>query len=96
MPFLLLSALSQFLPWVLVPRGTYIYHYFATTPFLMLSITVLFRDITRRFPKTGKWLLGIFLGVCLVMFVAYFPYASGTLTPTWWLDFMEQFLRIYY
>ncbi len=51
----------------------------------MLSITVLFRDITRRFPKTGKWLLGIFLGVCLVMFVAYFPYASGTLTPTWWL-----------
>jgi dolichyl-phosphate-mannose-protein mannosyltransferase len=96
MPFLLLSALSQFLPWVLVPRGTYIYHYFATTPFLMLSITVLLRDITRRFPKTGKWLLGIFLGVCLVMFVAYFPYASGTLTPTWWLDFMEQFLRIYY
>ena len=96
MPFLLLSALSQFLPWVLVPRGTYIYHYFATTPFLMLSITVLFRDITRRFPKTGKWLLGIFLGVCLVMFVAYFPYASGTLTPMWWLDFMEQFLRIYY
>ena len=96
MPFLLLSALSQFLPWVLVPRGTYIYHYFATTPFLMLSITVLFLDITRRFPKTGKWLLGIFLGVCLVMFVAYFPYASGTLTPTWWLDFMEQFLRIYY
>ena len=96
MPFLLLSALSQFLPWVLVPRGTYIYHYFATTPFLMLSITVLFRDITRRFPKTGKWLLGIFLGVCLAMFVAYFPYASGTLTPTWWLDFMEQFLRIYY
>ena len=96
MPFLLLSALSQFLPWVLVPRGTYIYHYFATTPFLMLSITVLFRDITRRFPKTGKWLLGIFLGVCLVMFVAYFPYASGALTPTWWLDFMEQFLRIYY
>ena len=96
MPFLLLAALSQFLPWVLVPRGTYIYHYFATTPFLMLSITVLFRDITRRFPKTGKWLLGIFLGVCLVMFVAYFPYASGVLTPTWWLDFMEKFLRIYY
>lgn len=30
------------------------------------------------------------------MFVAYFPYASGALTPTWWLDFMEQFLRIYY
>lgn len=96
MPFLLLGALSQFLPWVLVPRGTYIYHYFATTPFLMLSVAVLFRDITRRFPKTGKWLLGIFLVACLGMFVAYFPYASGVLTPTWWLDFMKQFLRIYY
>lgn len=95
-PFLLIGALSQFLPWVIVPRGTYIYHYFATTPFLMLGVAVLFRDITRRYPKAGKWLLGIFLVVCLGMFVAYFPYASGVLTPTSWLDYMKQFLRIYY
>ena len=95
-PFLLIGALSQFLPWVIVPRGTYIYHYFATTPFLMLSVAVMLRDIARRFPKAGKWLLWGFLAVCLGMFVAYFPYASGVLTPTWWLDFMKQFLRIYY
>jgi dolichyl-phosphate-mannose--protein O-mannosyl transferase len=27
--FVLLGLLAQFLPWMLVPRGTYIYHYFA-------------------------------------------------------------------
>jgi dolichyl-phosphate-mannose--protein O-mannosyl transferase len=30
----------QYLPWVLVPRGTYIYHYFPCVPFLILSIVL--------------------------------------------------------
>ena len=37
--FIFIGLLAQYLPWVLVPRGTYIYHYFASLPFLMLSIT---------------------------------------------------------
>lgn len=95
-PALIVATLAQFLPWVLVPRGTYIYHYFATTPFLMLSVTVMLHELSQRYPKAGKIILWSFLLVCLGMFVAYFPYASGVLTPTWWLDFMKQFLRIYY
>lgn len=94
--FLLISALAQYLPWVLVPRGTYIYHYFATTPFLMLSLTVMLQKICDRWQKVGKIILWSFLALCLVFFVAYFPYASGVLTPTWWLDFMKQFLWIYH
>lgn len=96
MPVLIVATLAQFLPWVLVPRGTYIYHYFATTPFLMLSVSVMLHELSRRYPKVGKIILWAFLFVCLVMFIAYFPYASGVLTPTSWLDFMKQFLRIYY
>ena len=94
--FLLIAALSQFLPWVLVPRGTYIYHYFATTPFLMLCVAVLLHDLCKWRPKLGRVILWSFLALCLIMFVAYFPYASGVLTPTWWLDFMSKFLRLYH
>lgn len=36
-PALLLICFgAQFLPWILVPRGTYIYHYFPSVPFLIL------------------------------------------------------------
>ena len=33
---LLISFAAQFIPWTLVPRGTYIYHYFTCVPFIIL------------------------------------------------------------
>ena len=33
-----MRLLAQLLPWVLVPRGTYIYHYFASVPFLFVFL----------------------------------------------------------
>ncbi len=94
--FVLIGLLAQFLPWVLVPRGTYIYHYFASIPFLIVATILALHWLMEARPKLGKAVLAAYLLVCLVFFIAYFPYASGVLTPTWWLDFMKQFLRIYY
>ena len=36
----LLCYFVQLLPWILVPRGTYIYHYFPCVPFLILAIVL--------------------------------------------------------
>lgn len=36
--FLLISYAAQFLPWVLVTRYTFMYHYFPSTPFVVLLI----------------------------------------------------------
>ena len=94
--FVLIGLLAQFLPWVLVPRGTYIYHYFASVPFLILGVSLLLHWIEERYPTVGRAILIAYLLVCLGFFVAYFPYASGLLTPTKWLNFMKSFLRIYY
>ena len=94
--FVLIGFLAQFLPWVLVPRGTYIYHYFASVPFLILGVSLLLYWIEKWNPMVGKAVLIIYLVLCLVFFVAYFPYASGVLTPRPWLDFMKKFLRVYY
>ena len=43
---LLISFAAQFLPWMLVPRGTYIYHYFPSVPFIILSAGLVFEYIT--------------------------------------------------
>ena len=94
--FVLIGLMAQFLPWVFVPRGTYIYHYFASVPFLCLGTVLMLHWLRARFPRVGKWVLVVYLAVCLVLFIAFYPYASGVTTPLWWLDFMKKFLRIYY
>ena len=94
--FVLVGLLAQYLPWVLVPRGTYIYHYFASVPFLILGTCLMLHWLQERWPLIGRAVIIAYLIVCLVFFIAYFPYASGLLTPVKWLDYMKQFLRVYY
>ncbi|MGN0779977.1 MAG: phospholipid carrier-dependent glycosyltransferase [Aristaeellaceae bacterium] len=94
--FVLIGLLAQFLPWVLVPRGTYIYHYFASIPFLILGTMLLLHWLSERFPQIGRGVLTLYLLACLSMFVAYYPYASGMPVSDGWLDFMSRFLRVYH
>ena len=37
---LLIGLAAQYVPWTLVPRGTYIYHYFPSIPFIILCIAL--------------------------------------------------------
>jgi dolichyl-phosphate-mannose--protein O-mannosyl transferase len=89
--FVLIGLLAQFLPWVLVPRGTYIYHYFASVPFLILSTVLLMQQISICSPALGKRLLITHLVLCLVWFVLLFPYASGIMAPNLWMDFIRDY-----
>lgn len=98
--FMLIGLLAQFLPWTLVPRGTYIYHYFASLPFLMLAISLCLHWIQEKNPRLGRNIIIGYLIVCAFCFILYFPYASGLLTPTWWLNLlngsMRKIINVYY
>jgi len=49
--FLTAALLSQYLPWVIIPRETYIYHFFATVPFMILLMGMLAGFIIERTEK---------------------------------------------
>ena len=112
----LLCYFIQLMPWILVPRGTYIYHYFPCVPFLAAAIVLcldLLADVGWTIPldvddedamqkaltcrKRSEWtamgLLALVLVAAAVLFVAFFPYASGTLTRQSWMDAMRWFDR---
>lgn len=89
--FILIGLLAQFLPWVLVPRGTYIYHYFASVPFLILGTVLMLDEFTRRHRKHGMKVVILYLVLCFVWFVMLFPYASGLPAPEWWMDFIRDY-----
>ena len=84
--FLLTGLLVQYLPWVLVPRGTYIYHYFASVPFLMLMIAVGLERLSCWKPVAARWTGAVLVALAVIAFVIFFPYASGVMCPVNWLD----------
>ncbi len=89
--FVLIGLGAQLLPWVLVPRGTYIYHYFASVPFLILGAVLLLDRACTRWKTWGPRILLIAMALAAVMFVVLFPYASGMLSPVWWMDIIRNY-----
>ncbi len=74
--FLLWSYLAQLLPWVLITRTTYEYHYFPCSMFLILALGYVFglmRDNTRRW----KTFVTGFCVLSALLFVLFYPATSG-------------------
>ena len=69
--------LSQFLPWVLVPRSTFIYHYFAAVPFIIILTVMMLDDLRPR--RLSAFTVSVFVltGIALVLFVMFYPLESG-------------------
>lgn len=94
--FILVGLLAQYLPWVLVPRGTYIYHYFASLPFLMTAIGLCFDSNKEGYIKILRIAATVFIIAAAVFFVILFPYASGMNVSPEWLNIGNRILRIWY
>ena len=81
---LLLAFAAQYLPWMLVPRSMFIYHYFGSLPFVMLCIVYAFERIDTRRPRASRWLWPGYLAAVLVLFAAFYPVATGVHVPEAW------------
>ncbi|MEN6470508.1 MAG: phospholipid carrier-dependent glycosyltransferase [Clostridiaceae bacterium] len=73
---LFVGVCANYLPWVLVTRCTFIYHYFATVPFILLLTVYLVKDMDERMPhrRYVKW---AWLTVAVLLFAAFYPALSG-------------------
>ncbi len=94
---LLICFFVQYLPWVLVPRGTYIYHYFPCVPIIILCGLLCLDHWAVRREKAARNTLIVWIALAAVLFILLYPFASGALTPQGWMDAVRQVLpRIYY
>lgn len=92
----LIGFAAQYLPWVLVPRGTYIYHYFPSVPFLILAIALLMGRLMERHPKIGRNAAIVWMALAIILFIGFYPYVSGLRVPFKWLDMMRWLPGIWY
>ncbi len=82
--FLVTGYCSQLLPWMLITRTTFAYHYFPSILFLVLLICDVINDLEDR--RAGKWRLAVYGPAVLntVLFVMFYPVLMGLFVPTWY------------
>ncbi|WP_232242884.1 glycosyltransferase family 39 protein [Paenibacillus sp. GSMTC-2017] len=84
-----IAFLAQYVPWMLVARETFIYHYFAMVPFIILSTVYLIKVIEEKRPAFSK-VRNLFIVVAVGLFIMFYPALSGMTVPQ---NYVDVFLR---
>ena len=89
--FLVIGYLAQYLPWILVDRCTFIYHYFPSVPFVVLMLGYCFMRLKKRLTARSFYiLLTAYAMSAFVLFIMFYPVLAGTPVST---DFVDMYLR---
>lgn len=90
--FLVIGYFSGYMPWMLVLRTTYIYHYFPCVVFVVLMIGYCFKSLYDN-SKNKKAVIAVGIGYAVItvgLFVLFYPVISGAPVS---LDFAEKWLK---
>ncbi|MEJ2664067.1 MAG: hypothetical protein P8107_08505 [Spirochaetia bacterium] len=75
--FIMIAFLSQYLPWIIIPRDlTFIYHFFTAVPFMVFCIVYVIMFILEKIPK-ARFGVYVYLVLVLVLFIVFYPVLSG-------------------
>jgi Gpi18-like mannosyltransferase len=83
------GVFANYLPWVLVSRCTFIYHFFATVPFILMATVYALRQLEMKYRDAAfiKW---VWVGFALLFFAALYPGISGLPVSPEWASFLAK------
>ncbi len=84
--FILLAFSGLFLPYSIIGRQMFIYHFYYAVPFMMLALVYMLKDGMEYFPKYRKTIF-IYLAVVSLLFLAFYPVLSGYEVPKMYVDY---------
>ena len=84
------AIIFQYMPWVLVPRITWIYHYFSTVPFIIICIVYVMKEMYERNTISKKVIIS-YLVICAVLFICFYPALSGLEVPKAYINNLRWF-----
>ena len=73
--YLVVMILSLWLPYSLIHRVMFLYHYFPVLPFLFLALVFLLKDCSAKYHH--RLIIPIFLILATLNFILYYPVVSG-------------------
>lgn len=78
---------TQLIPWMMVTRCTFLYHYFPSSIFCLAAIALVLAMAQNQ--RLAKRLGAVLCVTALVLFVWYYPALSGLPIPTWRADLLN-------
>ncbi len=87
--FLCVGYLAQLLPWTLVFRTTFIYHYFPDVPFVVLMLGYTIYRLYQK-EKSVKTVAFVYAGLAVGLFVLFYPVLAGQPVDP---EFVKTYLR---
>ncbi len=88
---ILVGFASMYLPWVLVPRIAFIYHFFPCVIFVVLGIVYFMKKFAEQNPKEKKYIY-IYLAAVFILFCMFYPVLTGIAVPTAYVDTLLKWL----
>ena len=74
---------AMYLPWALISRQAFIYHFFPCVPFVAIAIAYCLREVVKKAPKLRRLASVYVLSVVLLYFIFY-PALVGLPIPDWY------------
>ena len=78
---------TQLIPWMLVTRCTFLYHYFPSSMFCLAALSLVLA--TAKDQRRARRLGAALCAAALVLFVWYYPALSGLPTAAWHADLLN-------
>ncbi len=79
---------SQYLPWVIISRPAFIYHFFSILPFMILAIVYVLKNMAKRYPW-GRFAAWGYLAAVALLFVVFYPVLSGMEVNASYIDHLK-------
>lgn len=77
--FVLAGFTAQYLPWLLVQRETFLYHFFPALGFLVFALGWVVERLTLRYPRVKYGCIALLL-ISVLLFEWFYPALSGCVT----------------
>lgn len=90
-----ISYLSQLVPWLLVTRCVFIYHYYPSVPFMILAIVYIIRCLDQSKPQYRQHIT-FYVLACVLLFVLFLPVISGFGTTHFYIDNVLRWMSSWY
>ena len=90
---IIIGYLTALLPWVIISRCAFSYHYFTCSLFLCIALSHVFNTILERGRGRSRLAVYGYTAGVLLLFAAFYPVLSGVAVPEWYTG---NFLRWLY
>lgn len=87
--FILIGYFSQLVPWMLIFRITFAYHYFPSVLFLVFAIAYVMDGMLERGKKYCSLAVYGLTGLAVVLYAAFYPVLVGLYIPNWYAKALQ-------